>query len=331
MIYRTIRIETEREYRLVKDLLQAEGLRFEEGVDYTVGILDQEELIATGSLQDNVLKMIAVRSDYRGENLTATVILDLMHELHKRGIDKYFLFTEPDGVRFFTDYSFSVVAETAAIALLENRIDTIEERLTRMAKEIEAKKESRAAIVMNCNPVTLGHLYLIERAAKENDDVIIFLVEEDRSVFPFEARYRLLKSVTSEIGNVTVLPSTEYIISNLTFPTYFLKRITDQSRIHMELDLTIFKKHFMPIFRIDYRYVGVEPLDPSTALYNETMKETLGASLRVIDRLTIDGSVVSASRVRRLARKKRFDEIKRIVPKATYDYLISEEGIELFR
>jgi [citrate (pro-3S)-lyase] ligase len=330
MIYQTVDIETKREYALVKDLLHAEGLRFEEGVDYTCGIFDHDELIATGSLQKNVCKMIAVRSDYRGENLTATVILQLMHELNKRGIYKYFLFTKPDGVKFFTYYTFKMVAETPSIALLENSFDTIRERLGRMTEGLAPKQTSRAAIVMNCNPVTLGHLYLIETAAANNDDVIIFLVEENRSVFSYEIRHRLLHEATAHIQNVTILPSTEYIISNITFPTYFLKTITDESRLYMELDLTIFKQHFMPIFSIDYRYVGVEPLDQSTALYNETMKKTLGPSLKVLDRLAIDGSVVSASRVRKLAKNEQFDAIKKLVPKVTYDYLMSKEGRELF-
>lgn len=330
MIYQTVDIETKREYELVRDLLHAEGLRFEEGVDYTVGIFDHGLLIATGSLQKNVCKMIAVRSDYRGENLTATVVLQLMHKLNERGIYKYFLFTKPDGVKFFTYYNFRMVAETSSVALLENSFDTIDEQLGRMTENLVPKRTSRAAIVMNCNPVTLGHLYLIRTAARENDDVIIFLVEENRSVFSFETRHRLLKKATEHIKNVTILPSTEYIISSITFPTYFLKTITDESSVYMELDLTIFKKHFMPIFSIDYRYVGVEPLDPSTALYNETMKNTLGPSLKVLDRLSIGGSVVSASRVRKLARNQRFEDIRKLVPEVTYDYLVSKEGRDLF-
>lgn len=330
MIYQTVDMTSTREHELVRELLQSEGLFYEEGVDYTVGIFDHDVLIATGSLQENICKMIAVRSDYRGENLTATVMLQLMHVLNERGIHKYFLYTKPESVKFFAYYNFRVVAKTASIALLENRLDPIDERLSKMAKDHKPKQGTRASIVMNCNPVTLGHLYLIECAARENDDVIIFLVEENRSVFPYDTRLKLLKEATRHIKNVRILPSTEYVISSITFPTYFLKRITDQSRVYMELDLTIFKKHFMPIFSIDYRYVGVEPIDPSTALYNETMKKTLKGSLKVLERLSIDGDIVSASRVRNLAEKKRYEDIRDLVPQATYDYLISKEGRALF-
>ena len=41
-----------------------------------------------------------------------------------------------------------------------------------------------AAIVMNANPFTLGHQYLVEKAAAENDLVHLFMVSEDASLFP---------------------------------------------------------------------------------------------------------------------------------------------------
>ena len=40
---------------------------------------------------------------------------------------------------------------------------------------------------MNCNPFTLGHKYIVEKAARENDNVIIFVVEEDKSSFPIQS------------------------------------------------------------------------------------------------------------------------------------------------
>ena len=39
------------------------------------------------------------------------------------------------------------------------------------------------AVVMNCNPLTLGHRYLIEQALKQCDYLMIFVVQEDKSFF----------------------------------------------------------------------------------------------------------------------------------------------------
>lgn len=49
------------------------------------------------------------------------------------------------------------------------------------------------SIVMNCNPFTLGHRYLIEYASKYVDYLYIFVVEEDKSFFPFSDRIDLIK------------------------------------------------------------------------------------------------------------------------------------------
>ena len=52
--------------------------------------------------------------------------------------------------------------------------------------------------------------------------------------------------------------------------------------IYMEIDVMIFKNYFMPILEIDTRYVGDEPKDPMTAMYNEMMKKILKDNLKNI-------------------------------------------------
>ena len=314
----------------VKSLLAKNDLIYESKVTETIGLYDDSKLIATGSLDHNVIKMLAVDSNYQGEQLLNTVLSHLIHLLHMKNIYKYFIFTKPFNKKFFLDYNLFIIEENQDIILFENKIDTIVEQLHEMKSELKLNRGTTAAIVMNCNPMTLGHLYLIETVANKCDNLLIFLVEENLSVFPFDVRMKIVKKATKHLKNVMILPSTQYIISRATFPTYFLKEINEVTSIYMNLDIHIFLHYFMQIFEIDYRYVGTEPLDPLTNLYNQVMVSILKDKVIIIDRLKKDDLVLSASYVRKLAKEKNFDEIKKIVPPSTYTYLKSKKGRKLF-
>lgn len=182
-----------------------------------------------------------------------------------------------------------------------------------------------AAIVMNCNPFTLGHQYLIEYAAERADFLYIFVVEEDRSFFPFKDRFKLVQEGTRHLCNVIVLPSGNYVISNITFPEYFDKEGSPTSIVDAALDLSLFGGCIAPTLRISQRYAGEEPTDAVTNQYNERMRDMLpryGIEFIVIPRKQVESRFVSASYVRALLKEKRFSEIEQLVPKSTYDYLI---------
>ena len=183
------------------------------------------------------------------------------------------------------------------------------------------------SIVMNCNPFTLGHRYLIEYAASQVDTLYIFVVEEDRSYFPFRDRLELVKQGTSDLNNVIVLPSGNFIISATTFPGYFYKNDLKEVKIDCTNDINVFAQYIAPALNIKVRFAGEEPLDPITNQYNDGMRELLpkyGMEFRVIPRKEDGSGVISASRVRKHSEKGEFDEIKRIVPETTYNYLISK-------
>jgi [citrate (pro-3S)-lyase] ligase len=179
------------------------------------------------------------------------------------------------------------------------------------------------AIVMNCNPFTLGHRYLIEYAMAQVEHLYIFVVEEDKSEFSFKDRFKLVKQNTADLANVTVLPSGKFIISSLTFDAYFGKSgISEEQAIEQDtsFDLLIFAAAIAPALNIKTRFVGQEPFDPLTRHYNEEMKSLLpeyGCDVVEIPRLEKDGGAVSASRVRKLLKDGNFEEIRKIVPKAT--------------
>ena len=319
----------ESELEDVKHLLLSLDLSFEE-VTETIMIYDEDKLIGTGSIDSNIIKMIAVLPAYQGLNVTSLIMSELTQRMYLKGIHKYFLYTQPKSVILFENFDLNLIMQTDSIALFENKINPINDYLTQLKHKLPKKQGLRASLVMNCNPMTNGHLYLIEKAAKENDDVLLFLVEENRSVFSFKDRFQIVKNAIKHLSNVILIPSGPYIISSLTFPTYFLKTLSAASLAYMELDVMIFNQYFMPILEIDRRYVGDEPKDPMTNQYNQTMKKIFENKLIIINRITHQDQVISASYVRELAKEKRFDDIKKIVPDATYKFLISLDGQAIY-
>lgn len=192
----------------------------------------------------------------------------------------------------------------------------------------EYKKDTlnNGAIVMNCNPFTLGHRYLIEYAASKVDNLFIFVVEEDKSYFRFQDRFKLVEAGTGDLGNVTVVKSGKFIISAVTFPGYFYKDNDKSAIVDTSADIDIFCKFIAPVLNITIRFAGEEPLDAVTNQYNETMRERLplyGMQFHEIPRKNMGDNVISASRVRTCITQQNWNEIKKLVPKTTYDYLIT--------
>ena len=191
-----------------------------------------------------------------------------------------------------------------------------------------ANKEcKRGAIVMNCNPFTYGHQYLIETASRLVDILFIFVVEENKSVFPFEERFCMVKEDAANYKNAIVVPSGEFMISTITFPGYFLKEAPTKECYDTFLDLKIFAHYIAPAFKINVRIVGEEPSDPVTAQYNHDMKVILrheGVDVIEIPRKRYGDEIISASRVRKLLETKQFDVLKKYVPQSTLKYLIDK-------
>ena len=180
------------------------------------------------------------------------------------------------------------------------------------------------AIVMNCNPYTRGHDYLIDKASKRVDWLYIFVVEEDASFFSFEDRFWLVCENTKKYKNVIVYPSGKMILSKKTLPAYFTKEMKQTHGVDATKDLQIFGLGIAPKLHISIRFVGEEPLDAVTRKYNEQMKQILpyyGIELQEIPRKEVSGEVISASRVRELIRKKDFGLISKLTTDITYDFL----------
>ena len=177
-------------------------------------------------------------------------------------------------------------------------------------------------VVMNCNPFTLGHRYLIEQAAKQVERLYVMVVREDCSLFAYTERKAMVEQGVADIENVSVIDGSDYAISRATFPTYFLKRLDDAADTQMLLDLDLFRRHIAPALGATVRFVGTEPTDQLTRRYNQLMHEAL-KDVREINRLEKDGNAVSASRVRKAMEEGDMNTIRQLVPLTTLPYIIA--------
>lgn len=180
----------------------------------------------------------------------------------------------------------------------------------------------RGVVVMNCNPFTLGHRYLIEQAAKQVERLFVMVVREDCSLFAYAERKAMVEQGVAHLKNVTVIDGSEYAISQATFPTYFLKRLDDAADTQMLLDLDLFRRHIAPALGTTVRFVGTEPTDRLTRRYNQLMHEVL-ADVRETARLEKEGNAVSASRVRKAMEQGDMSTIRQLVPPTTLPYIIA--------
>lgn len=312
------------------------SLSMEGEPDVSVVVEDAEgDLAGTGSLQGNVIKMMAVDPYWQEAGLSGTIVSRLVEWGRARGMAHFFVFTKPESANKFLSFGFRELARYEPFAaLLEMGQPDIEQfrKYLESFRETQADGEKTGSIVVNCNPFTKGHQYLAEQASSRCDRLYIIVVEADLSSFPFKDRFELVKAGTSHLSNVTVIRSGDYAVSPATFPSYFLKDASLEkiASIQARLDVTLFGNLFVPALGISVRFVGTEPYCPVTGSYNEAMKEVLppiGVSLEVIPRVTIDGNeVVSASTVRAMLRDDNWDMVRRMVPKCTWDYLHSEKG-----
>ena len=305
------------------EFLTRAGLHPDEAVERTALIWDDDgTLIATASRQGNLLKCIAVDDAHQGEGLTATLVTQLRQDAFNHGYSHLFLYTKPKNELQFSSLFFYPVACTDDVLLMENKKNGILQFLQSLPAE--PKSGITGAAVMNCNPFTKGHRYLIETAAKECDRLYVFVLSEDKSEFSYKDRMEMVKRGTADLANVTVLPTGPYLISSATFPTYFLKDREQATQIQCLLDIEIFCKYYVPHFSIDRRYVGTEPLSPMTDRYNQALDAQLpekGIALRQIPRLESDGLPISASAVRAALESGDTALLKQYLPHTSYEYL----------
>lgn len=359
MEIQTLNSTTPRQRQRIEAFLKRNGLRFDDMHYYAAITDDDGEMIAGGGLKGNVIKCVAVDDAHKGEAIANTLISHLIAHANEEGHSNVMLFTKPKNRQLFESLSFRLLAEAPEAVLMETGIGGINnmvEQLKKIKEEGEVCKENnqeckkeektnlnittpqhlnpstpqpltttthlRGVVVMNCNPFTLGHRYLIEQAAKQVERLFVMVVREDCSLFAYAERKAMVEQGVAHLKNVTVIDGSEYAISQATFPTYFLKRLDDAADTQMLLDLDLFRRHIAPALGTTVRFVGTEPTDRLTRRYNQLMHEVL-ADVREIVRLEKEGNAVSASRVRKAMEQGDMSTIRQLVPPTTLPYIIA--------
>lgn len=357
MEIQTLNPTTPRQRQRIEAFLKRNALRFDDMHYYAAVTDDDGEMIAGGGLKGNVIKCVAVDDAHKGEAIANTLVSHLISHANQEGYSCIKLFTKPKNRQLFESLSFRLLAEAPEAILMETGIGGISntvEALKKIKEESEKYKEYNkeckedskkckentsylntsipqhlnttmqptGCIVMNCNPFTLGHRYLIEQAAKQVERLYVMVVREDCSLFAYTERKAMVEQGVADIENVSVIDGSDYAISRATFPTYFLKRLDDAADTQMLLDLDLFRRHIAPALGATVRFVGTEPTDQLTRRYNQLMHETL-KDVREINRLEKDGNAVSASRVRKAMEEGDMNTIRQLVPPTTLPYIIA--------
>lgn len=359
MEIQTLNPTTPRQRQRIEAFLKRNGLRFDDMHYYAAVTDDDGEMIAGGGLKGNVIKCVAVDDAHKGEAIANTLISHLIAHANEEGHSNVMLFTKPKNRQLFESLSFRLLAEAPEAVLMETGIGGINntvEQLEKIKEEGEVCKENnqeckkeektnlnittpqylnpstpqplitttplRGVVVMNCNPFTLGHRYLIEQAAKQVERLFVMVVREDCSLFSYAERKAMVEQGVAHLKNVTVIDGSEYAISQATFPTYFLKRLDDAADTQMLLDLDLFRRHIAPALGATVRFVGTEPTDRLTRRYNQLMHEVLADVIETA-RLEKKGNAVSASRVRKAMEQGDMSTIRQLVPPTTLPYIIA--------
>lgn len=312
-----------------RSLVETSGLAFEPNFDSLVGIFTGRELVAVAARQQNILKMFAIAEDHQGGSCLGELATELIRSGYLAGYDSFFVFTRPQSAASFQALGFASLVQHPQAVLLEYGGG--------LPRYLDAHRElvrsgANGAVVVNANPFTRGHRYLIEQAAARVDHLYVFVVREDRSVFPFEVRLQLVQAGVADLANVVVLDSSHYAVSAVTFPGYFLKQDEDRTQLQMEIDLLLFGRQLAPFFHITHRFIGTEPYCRTTRSYSQTMLELLprfGIETVQLERIRTGEQVVSAYRVRELLRREAYEELRTLVPQTTYDYLLSEAAASI--
>lgn len=357
MEIQTLNPATPRQRQRIEAFLKRNGLRIDD-MNYYAAVLDDDgEMIAGGGLKDDVIKCVAVDDAHKGEAIANTLVSHLISHANQEGYSCIKLFTKPKNRQLFESLSFRLLAEAPEAVLMETGIGGISntvEALKKIKEESEKYKEYNkeckedskecrentsylntttpqhlnttmqptGCIVMNCNPFTLGHRYLIEQAAKHVEQLYVMVVREDCSLFAYTERKAMVEQGVADIENVNVIDGSDYAISRATFPTYFLKRLDDAADTQMLLDLDLFRCHIAPALGATVRFVGTEPTDQLTRRYNQLMHDAL-KDVRETARLEKDGNAVSASRVRKAMEEGDMNTIRQLVPPTTLPYIIA--------
>ncbi|MBA1393767.1 [citrate (pro-3S)-lyase] ligase, partial [Lactobacillus sp. XV13L] len=162
-------------------------------LDLTLGLYEDEQLVATASAAHNVIKYVGVcQQDSTPGARFNQIISELTSRLYQQGIFHLFVFTKPQYSLSFQHVGFKQLADSSQAVFLETGTPDIQDYLAQLPQVSQSHPQKIAAIVMNANPFTLGNRYLVKRALQQSDYVYVFVVNTDASLFKTSERIQLV-------------------------------------------------------------------------------------------------------------------------------------------
>ena len=313
----------------VERFLEDNGLR-PEVLDYYYAVQSPDGAVLAGAgLAGDVIKCVAVASALRSEGLLGPLVSHVISEAAARGVMNLKVFTKPEYRPVFESLGFKLLASAPLAVFMENG-----RGLEEYCKYLSQHK-APGVIIMNANPFTWGHRYLINQAlvrfatpwpySKSGAErLAIIPVREDVSLFTYEERREMI--IRGADGDADVLEGSAYQISAATFPTYFLKDLSDAAETQMRLDIDLFGRHIAPALGASIRFVGAEPSDPLTARYNQLLRELLpryNVMVEVIPRKMSNNVPISGARVREALAAGRLSEAVPLVVESSRPFLLA--------
>lgn len=299
---------------------------------FAIFSLNGNQVLATGSVSGNIIEYVAVSNEgelNRGSRFNK-IMTSLLNYLASTKIFHVFVFTKIEYKNIFSSIGFSELVRGKKGLFMERGRPNILDYTEQLQKSIPISPKV-ASVVINANPFTLGHKYLIERASKDSDIVVVFVLSSENSLFSFEERISLVREGVEDFKNVYIVSGGDYIVSFTTFPSYFLKSSDDEARFQTEIDANIFKNWIVPSINISSRFLGEEPLSPVTLLYNKTIQEILSddIDIHIVKRIKKSERIISASLVRQKIAENKLSEISELVPPSTFNFI--EKNIDILK
>ena len=320
----------------IQRFLSNSGLRIDYDVEHFIVAYHDNDIIGCGAIAGNVFKSIALSPMLRGTGFLLKLLTELINLAYDMGRFELFLFTKPENEVMFKQAGFfPIVGVKNKMVLMENSHN----RLVKYCQKLSSQRQEGSKIgslVINANPFTLGHQYLVEQVAKECDWLHLFVVEEDKSYFSYHDRYNMIKQGCGHVDNVTVHAGSDYLISRSTFPSYFIKDSGVVDLCHAAIDLQLFRSYIAPALGITHRFVGSEPFCTVTNNYNQQMAYWFSLEPFVappivfteLKRIEHNQQPISASQVRALLKANDLDAAKALVPTTSYPYLANKQELE---
>ena len=149
-----------------------------------------DTIVAAGGLLRDTIRCIAVDDAVSDEHLANRLVTHLMEIVQRRGFPTVKVFTKPKYEEIFKSLAFNTIAITDNVVFMENSRQPLNRYIDHL--RTLAKPGVSGVIVMNCNPFTLGHKYLVEYASRQVDNLYIIPLLDSSAGFNYEERREMI-------------------------------------------------------------------------------------------------------------------------------------------